>query len=99
MLVVFSYEVIWKSQKISAYKWFLVAVSYVEIDFYRWFLKKIACRNRRFVVVIFLRNRLQKYDFYSQFSSESATKNNTSAWQPKPPVKIKPHRRLRALFY
>jgi hypothetical protein len=31
------------------------------------------------MVVIFLRNRLQKYDFYSQFSSETATRNNTGA--------------------
>jgi hypothetical protein len=30
-------------------------------------------------VVIFLRNRLQKYDFYSQFSSETTTRNNTGA--------------------
>jgi hypothetical protein len=71
----------------------------VEIEFYRWFLKKIACRNHGFIVVIFLWNRLQKYDFYSQFSSETATGNNTGAWQPKPPVKIKPHHWLRALFY
>jgi hypothetical protein len=63
---------------------------HVEIDFYRWFLKKIVCRNHGFIVVIFLRNSLQKYDFYSQFSSETATRNNTGAWQPKPPVKIKP---------